>query len=89
VATRVAQSRRMQKPTDIPQNVGPVRFDQFGRQIAATCPREYDQLMRNAGGQWEAGSRRRLLQRHRIGPVIRTLRRSVDPLFRHAVLVAD
>jgi hypothetical protein len=89
VATRVAQSHRMQEPTDIPQSVGPVRFDRFGRQVAATCPREFDQLMRNAGGQWEAGSRRWLIERRRIGPVLRTLRRQTDPLFRSAGVDLD
>jgi hypothetical protein len=44
--------------------------------------------MRTAGGQWDTGDRRWLLQRHRIGPVIRTLQRSVDPLFRRAGQVA-
>jgi hypothetical protein len=38
--------------------------------------------MRNAGGQWEAGSRRWLIERRRIGPVIRALERATDPLFR-------
>jgi hypothetical protein len=46
-------------------------------------------MMRNAGGQWEAGSRRWLVERRRIGPVIRLLERTVDPLFRAAGLVLD
>jgi hypothetical protein len=37
--------------------------------------------MRNAGGQWEAGSRRWLIERRRVGPVIRALQRTTDPLF--------
>jgi hypothetical protein len=73
----------------IPAHIGPCEFGRLGKLIAVRCPHEFDQVMRTAGGQWEAGSRRWLLQRHRIGPVIRTLRRSVDPLFRHAGLVAD
>jgi hypothetical protein len=37
--------------------------------------------MRNAGGQWEAGSRRWLIERRRVGPVIRALQRTTDALF--------
>jgi hypothetical protein len=45
--------------------------------------------MRRAGGQWEPGSRRWLLERRRIGPVIRALRRQTDPLFRQAGMTLD
>jgi hypothetical protein len=45
--------------------------------------------MRRAGGQWEPGSRRWLIERRRIGPVIRTLRRTTDPLFRQAGIGLD
>ena len=31
--------------------------------------------MRRAGGQWDPGGKRWLIERRRIGPVIRTLRR--------------
>jgi hypothetical protein len=55
----------------IPAHVGPCKFGHLGKLIAVRCPREIDVLMRNAGGQWEAGSRRWLIERHRIGPVIR------------------
>jgi hypothetical protein len=34
-------------------------------------PVQLDQLMRQAGGQWEPGSRRWLIERRHIGPVIR------------------
>ena len=37
----------------------------------------------------QAGSRHWLIERRRIGPVIRTLERTVDPLFRAAGLVLD
>jgi hypothetical protein len=39
--------------------------------------------MRQAGGLWEPGGRRWLIQRRRIGPLIRNLRQATDPLFRH------
>jgi hypothetical protein len=37
----------------------------------------------------EADSRRWLLERRRINLVIRTLRRTVDPLFHHFGLILD
>jgi hypothetical protein len=46
-----------------------------------------DPLMRRAGGLWESGSRR--LKRRRIGPVIRSLQRVTDPLFRRVGLVLE
>jgi hypothetical protein len=36
---------------------------------AAQHPRDYDSLMQSAGGQWEPGSRRSLIECRRIGPV--------------------
>jgi len=38
---------------------------------------------------WEPGSRRWLLERRRIGPVVRALERATDPLFRHAGMSLD
>ena len=72
----------------LPPRIGPVVFGGLGSWITVRCPRDYDSLMRNASGQWESGSRRWLIER-RIGPVIRTLGRNVDPLFRSAGLVLD
>ena len=46
--------------------------------------------MRKASGQWEPGTRADgWIERRRIGPVIRTLRRITDPLFRRAGLDLD
>jgi hypothetical protein len=45
--------------------------------------------MRNAGGLWEPGSRRWLIARRRINPLIRNLRRVTDPLFRRAGIDLD
>jgi hypothetical protein len=61
----------------------------LGRLVAVRCPRELDFLMRRAGGLWEPGSRRWLVERRRIGPVIRQLQRATDPLFRHAGMSLD
>jgi hypothetical protein len=71
---------------NIPARIGPVEFGDLGALVAIRCPHEFDPVMRRAGGEWEPGSRRWLVERRRIGPVLRTLRRSVDPLFRRAGL---
>ena len=41
------------------------------------------------GGRWEPGTRQWLIERRRIGPVIRTLRHSTDLLFRQAGIDLD
>lgn len=74
---------------DLPARIGPCEFAELGALIAVRCPHDYDTVMRKAGGLWEPGSRRWLIERRRIGPVIRTLRQTVDPLFRHAGLILD
>ena len=38
---------------------------------------------------WEPGSKRWLVERRRLGPLIRNLRRSTDPLFRQAGIDLD
>jgi hypothetical protein len=72
----------MRAPSPVPSRIGPVEFGALGGWISVRCPKDYDTLMRRAGGQWEPGTRRWLIERRRIGPVIRALKRSVDPLFR-------
>ncbi len=52
-------------------------------------PAEFVPLMRKAVGDWERGARVWLIERRRIGPVIRTLRRDTDPLLRRAGLDLD
>jgi hypothetical protein len=85
----MAQNRLMRAPPPMPSRVGPVEFGSLSGWITVRCPRDYGSLMRNAGGQRKPGSRRWLIERRRIGPVIRTLERSVDPLFRAAGLFVD
>ena len=64
---------------EVPSNVGPVLFGTLGvGWIMVRCPSQYDELMRRAGGVWEPGARQWLVQRRRIGPVIRELERTVD-----------
>jgi hypothetical protein len=74
---RGAQNQVMaQRPIDIPTHVGPCEFGQFGNQIAVRCPKELAHILQRAGAQWEPGSRRWLVQRRRVGPVIRALERA-------------
>jgi hypothetical protein len=74
---------------DLPARIGPVEFGMFGAWVAVRCPCEFEPLMRRAGGSWEPGSRRWLIEQRRIGPVIRALRRATDPLFRQAGIDLD
>jgi hypothetical protein len=74
---------------EIPAYIGPCEFGQLGKLIAVRCPREFDDVMRQAGGQWEPASRRWLIERRRIGPVIRKLERATDPLFRRMGINLD
>ena len=66
----------------LPVRVGPAEFGELGRLVAVRAPRELDDIFRRAGGTWEPGSRRWLIERRRIGPVIRALHSTTDPLFR-------
>ena len=72
-----------------PARIGPVEFGELGGMVAVRCPHEFDPLMRRAGGMWEPGTRRWLIERRRIGPVLRDLRHTTDPLFRRAGLDLD
>jgi hypothetical protein len=57
--------------------------------VAVRCPANLVPLAEKAGGTWELGSRRWLVERRRIGPLIRNLRRGTDPLFRRAGIDLD
>jgi hypothetical protein len=61
----------------------------LGRMVAVRCPRELAPIMQRAGGTWEPGSRRWLVERRRSGPVIRALEAATDPLFRQAGVSLD
>ncbi len=73
----------------IPSHIGPVEFGTLGGMVAVRCPSDFDHLMQRAGGLWEPGSRRWLIERRRISPVIQALRRTTDPLFRRAGMSLD
>jgi hypothetical protein len=74
----------MSDHNNIPTSIGPVVFGTLGHWVTVRCPRQYDELMRRAGGTWNPGARQWLVERRRIGPVIRKLERTVDPLFAQA-----
>ena len=59
-------------PPPIPERAGPCRF---GLWITVQRPTEFDSMMLNDGGVWDPGERRWLFRLHRLGPVLRALRR--------------
>jgi hypothetical protein len=69
---------------DVPPSIGPVVFGMLGHWVTVRCPRQYGELMRRAGAVWDPGARQWLIERRRIGPVIRELEHVVDPLFAQA-----
>ena len=75
---------------DLPARIGPVELEPFGAKwVAVRCPSEFNELMRARNGLREAGSRRWLISRNRMGPLMRELRRVTDPLFRQAGMNLD
>ena len=76
-------------PDELPAHIGPAQFELFGRLVAVRCPEDLAPLLRRAGGAWEPGSRRWLVEQRRLGPLIRALRCATDPLFRRAGLDLD
>jgi hypothetical protein len=77
-------------PADVPSRIGPVELEQFGAKwVAVRCPSDFNELMRLNGGLREAGSRRWLILRRRVKPLVRELRRTTDPLFRQAGMDLD
>lgn len=74
----------------MPASIGPVVFGTLGvGWVMVRCPRQYDELIRRAGAVWEPGARQWLVERRRIGPVLRALERTVDPLFRRVGINLD
>ncbi len=72
-----------------PPRIGPCELGTLGNWITVRCPRELAPLVRLAGGEWEPGSRQWLVERRRMGPLVRRLKRATDPLFRQAGLSLD
>jgi hypothetical protein len=82
-------TRRRAALAALPSRIGPAEFSTLGSMVAVRCPRDLDPLMQKAGGQWEPGERRWLIELRRTGPLIRNLRRETDPLFRRAGMDLD
>ena len=57
--------------------------------VTVRCPQVFADITLRAGGLWEPVSHRWLVERRRIGPVIRALQQATDPLFRHAGMSLD
>lgn len=57
--------------------------------IAVRCPHDLDPVDALGRRPVGAGQRRWLIERRRINPLIRTLRRTTDPLFRRAGMSPD
>ena len=73
----------------LPTRIGPAEFSDFCGMVAVRCPSELEPLMRQAGGEWDPGLRQWLIERRRMGPLIRNLRRATDPLIHHAGMSLD
>jgi hypothetical protein len=76
-------------PPVVPTRIGPAEIALVGALVAVRCPSDLDPWMQKAGGLWDPGGRRWLIERKRMGPLIRNLRRVTDPLFRHAGIDLD
>jgi hypothetical protein len=70
--------------TDLARQIGLVQLGQLGGWVTVRCPRDLDPPMLRAGGEWDARARRWLIERRRIGPVLRELERSAVPTRRHS-----
>jgi hypothetical protein len=77
------------KGISVPARIGQVEFSMLGGMIAVRCPQELVPLVQKAGGIWEPDSKRWLVQRRRLNPLIRNLHRATDPLFRNAGIDLD
>ena len=73
----------------MPMHIGPCQFSELGAMVTVRCPSEFAPFMRQAGGLWDPGSRRWLIERRRVGPLVRNLRRATDPLFRRVGIDLD
>ncbi len=54
---------------EIPARIGPCELAMRGSVVSVCCPADHAPLMERADAMWEPGSRPRLIQPRRIGPV--------------------
>ena len=57
-------------PSPLPSQIGPAEFGELGQWIAIRRPMDLAPIMQKSGGVWEPGSKRWLIERSRIGPVV-------------------
>jgi hypothetical protein len=78
------------RPTvDLPARIGPAEFSTLSALVPVRCTHDLDALMQRAGGLWEPVTRRWLIERRRMGPLMRNLRHTTDPLFRQVGIDLD
>jgi len=66
-------------PDNLPAWIGPAEFAPFGAKwVAVRCPAEYAPLVRRAGAMWDPASKRWLVHRRCVGPVLPPLRAAAD-----------
>jgi hypothetical protein len=74
----------------LPAPIGPVEFAELDRRfVAVRCPRNLAYIVERAGGVWDPDTRRWVMRRKHLGPLIRALEAAMDPLFRRAGVSLD
>jgi hypothetical protein len=74
----------------LPAQIGPCQLSPFGEKWnRRPLPGRVQAADAKGRGLWDPASRRWLIERRRIGPVLRALRRDTDPLFRQAGIDLD
>jgi hypothetical protein len=73
----------------LPSRIGPVEFVMLAGMVALHCPQDFVPISEARRSDVRTGSRRWLVDRRRIGPVIRALGKATGPLFRHAGMSLD
>jgi hypothetical protein len=63
-------------PSSLPSRIGPVEPGMLGGVVVARCSENFVPILKRAGAMWEPSSRRWLVERRRIGPLIRALERA-------------
>jgi hypothetical protein len=55
----------------LPMHIGRAEFRSSGALVAVRCPSELEPFIRSAGGEWDTGARHWLIERRRVGPLVR------------------
>ena len=73
----------------MPMRIGTCELSELGAMVAVRCPSDFEPFVHQTGGLWDPGSRRWLIERWRLGPLMRNLRQATDPLFRRVGMDLD